>query len=290
MAKPRRAGDPIRRKPPKKAVIRRKARAVSRSRSRRTYRSGVSGAVQTTPRRDRRRAVPTPSGRTKGRILALAAAAGLIALLAFGFLDDRFYIDTVEVSGLTYGSREEVIRAAGVQDYSVFWVQRADVEQRIEALPFVQSAHVRLVLPNKVRIEVVERRPVALWQVNGQSFWVDSEGVGLPITGQIAGLPVLVDLDGSTVDGAGRMAVQVLQSVLELHRAVPGVNQFAFDQRRGLHFVTASGAVVLLGRDKKLAERVQELVAIQSSLEAQGAAASEIDLSHEGGYYLKLTP
>lgn len=292
MAKPRGASSPIRRKPPKTAVIRRKARAVSRNRSRRTYHTEGSGVVRTVPRKrfSRRRVVVGPAGRTKGRVLALAAAAGLITLLAFLFLDGRFYVNTVEVSGLTYASREEILQVARVQDYSVFWIHRGDVERRIEALPFVQSARVRLMLPNKVRIQVVERRPVALWQVNGQSFWVDGEGVALPVAGQLAGLPVLVDLDGSTVDEGGRIAMQVLQSVVELQRAMPDVGQFAFDRSRGLHFVTASGALVVLGRNQKLAQRVQELMAIQASLAAQGETASEINLSHEGGHYLKLTP
>lgn len=211
----------------------------------------------------------------------------MLAALVLLFESDMFYVDDVEITGATYSKREEVYRHANVHNYSVFWVNEQAVAQQVEALPFVQSARVQAVLPNRVRIDLVERQPVAIWQANGRDLWVDSEGITLPVASQLSSLPVLVDMDSSTTE-AGHVDPRIIAGVVELHRQLPGISRFAYDSGRGLHFTMSDGALVILGKNTRLAERVQQLIALQSALAAQGKAASEIDLSHDDGYYMKL--
>ncbi|MCS6845406.1 MAG: FtsQ-type POTRA domain-containing protein [Caldilineales bacterium] len=238
----------------------------------------------------RRRVAPRLPRLNRRRLAVLAAFGGLAALLVWFFVDDRFYVQTVEVEGLRFTDRAAVLQQADLYGYSIFWVNGREVARRVEALPTVKHATVRALLPNRVRIRVTEREPVVLWVHNGEARWLDQEGLMLPVADATMSLPTLFDQDGSTVLGDDRVHPEVVNSVAELHRHLPEVGQFAYSRERGLHFTLRSGALVVLGDSQQLAERVRHLIALQSTLAAQRLTAREIDLSQPGGYTMKLAP
>jgi cell division protein FtsQ len=213
-----------------------------------------------------------------------------MAGLATLFASDRFYVNAAEITGVTYSARDEIYRRAGVHDYSVFWIDEEAVADRLRAMPFVRSARIRTSLPHTVRIEIVEREPAAIWHGSGRDLWVDSEGITLPVASQLTALPILVDMDGSSVTASGRVDPRIIGGVVALDQQLPNINRFAYDRTRGLHFTMPNGTLVVLGENERLPERVQQLIQLQSALDAQGKSASEIDLSHDDGYYMKLAP
>lgn len=281
-------------KPPRRLAVQRKAKAAVRRRRRSSYRSAQPASIQgwarsglgqwAPPRRPALRAI----GPALGRLAGLGLAAALLAALLFLFANDDFYVESAEITGATYSTTGEIYRAAGVHDFSLFWIDAAESEQRVEQLPFVKNAQVWPVLPNKVRIDIVERQPAVLWQVGGQEFWVDADGTLLPVAGASDALPLLVDLDGSSVDAHGLVDSQMVAAVLELQQRLPNLGQVAWSQERGLHFVTPDGTLVVLGQNTRLAQRVRQLVALKNQLAAEDRHASEIDLRLDSGYYMKL--
>ena len=224
----------------------------------------------------------------KGRVLAIMLAAVLVALVAFGFWDSRFYVQTADIRGVQHSPAAEIYSRASVDGYSIFWVNPRVAAQRIEALPYVKRATVQTSLPNRVRIDVEERVPVAVWRVNGQDLWVDVEGVTMPIANPDVSLPVFTDLDGSSVQPDGSVDPLLISSVHELKQRLPEINEFAYDRFKGLQFHLASGTAVLLGKPEGLAGRVEELLVLQGSLASLGQMPLEIDWRFEDGYTLKL--
>lgn len=220
-------------------------------------------------------------------MLASALAVGLCALLAFLFLSDRFYIQSAEIEGQRYSSAREIYRAADVHGYSVFWINSRQVAERVEALPFVQRAQVQPLLPGRLRIVVWEREPIAIWHIEDRDYWVDREGITLPVVSQVEGLPVLEDRDGSTMDGKGHVKPQLVSSVLELQRLLPDVRVFGYDQINGLYFRLDGGTMVYLGRPRELARRVKLAQALYSTLSSQGQVPAEINLRYDGSFYYR---
>ncbi|MEZ4768346.1 MAG: FtsQ-type POTRA domain-containing protein [Caldilineales bacterium] len=241
------------------------------------------------PRKDRQPRKPLALPRFgKGRALAVALAVVLAALVAFGFADTRFYVQTADIRGVQHSPAAEIYNRAGVDGYSIFWVNAREAARRIESLPYVKRATVQTSLPNRVRIDVEEREPVAVWRVNGQDLWVDVDGVTMPIASADVNLPVFADLDGSSVQPDGSVDPLLISSVHELKKQLPEINEFAYDRFNGLQFRLASGTAVLLGRPDGLAQRVDELLVLQSSLASLGQMPLEIDWRFEDGYTLKL--
>lgn len=272
---------PAKRKPAARPTARRKQSY------RLTPEQAPSVQAQPKPQRSGRKRLSMPR-LPVGRLVACGLAAGLVALLAFAFVDDRFYIQAADISGLTYGSQAEIYQRAGVDGYSVFWVNGQEAARRIETLSYVKRAAVRPALPDRVHIEVEERQPVALWKVNGRDYWVDAEGVTMTVTSLIEGLPVLSDLDSTSITAPGRVDPQLVAAVQELKKQMPQVGEFAYNKINGLQFRIPGRTVIYLGKPEGLNKRVKELVVLQRSLAASGDMPAEINWRNEGGYFLRM--
>ncbi len=229
------------------------------------------------------------------RIAAVTLALGLMTLAGYLFSDGGFYVQTAALRGQRITSAEALYQQAAIDGYSIFWVNPRAVAQRLEALPYVKRAAVTAALPNQVWIQVEEREPLAVWKVNGQEFWVDREGQTMPpltadaaAAAGLAALPVLWDLDGSTVLEGNRLDPELIASVRQVHEKAPEVMEFGYDRIKGLQFRFADGAYVSLGKPEGMAQRVASLLALHQSLAGQGQSPVEIDWRNSNGYYLRM--
>ena len=255
-------------------------------RKRRTFRSEPS-APDGLQRKRRTRRLSEKTGSPWRRLAALTAVAGLLALLAWLFGDGSFYVSKADITGLRNSSASEIYRQAGIDGYSIFWVNSRDVAGRLEALPYVKGATVHTSLPNRVRIAVEERDPVAVWKAGGRDFWVDIEGITMPVASQVDALPVLWDLDGSTVVAGGQVDRELIAATRALKLEQPNVTDFGYDRTHGLQFRMPTGTIVYLGKPDGLGQRVEELVVLQQSLASEGRSPVEINWRVEDGFYLK---
>ena len=100
-------------------------------------------------------------------------------------------------------------------------------------------------------------------------------------------LPVLWDLDGSTVVADGRVDRELIAATRALKQQQPNVSDFGYDRIHGLQFRMPTGTMVYLGKPDGLAQRVAELVVLQQSLASEGRSPVEINWRVEDGFYLR---
>jgi len=111
----------------------------------------------------------------------------------------------VLLEGRVYAPRSMLKKAVGLQlGDPIMAFDPAAIRNRLEALPWVETAIVERRLPDTVRIRVVEREPIALWQRKGKLSLVGRNGA--PITGRNLGrfndLVVIVGKDAPRHAGA----------------------------------------------------------------------------------------
>jgi cell division protein FtsQ len=103
-----------------------------------------------------------PRSRAGLAFTALLAVATVGTLVWSGSRSALFDVDHIDVAGTFLVSPAEAAEAAGpLQRVPLAEVDTTAAAQRVEALPFVRSARVARVFPNRVRIRVTERMPVA---------------------------------------------------------------------------------------------------------------------------------
>lgn len=111
-----------------------------------------------------------------------------------------FSIQEVTVTGRTHAHADQLLAALGVERGDpVLGFDTEAARQRIERIDWVKSATVTRMLPDTIRIDVIERVPFAIWQRGGTLSIVDRDG--LPITDEgiqsFANLPLVVGFGGS---------------------------------------------------------------------------------------------
>jgi len=109
-----------------------------------------------------------------------------------------FRIEDVEVAGRVETDPNALLSAVGLKRGDpLLAFDPEGARERVEGLPWVASAAVQRFFPDTVRIVIVERRPIALWQHNERLSLIDSEGANLgPVAlDRAPGLPLVVGGD-----------------------------------------------------------------------------------------------
>lgn len=120
--------------------------------------------------------------------------------------DSRFAVATsseIEIDGIEHLTRSQVLSVFGADlERNIFKVPLDQRRADLEHLPWIQHATVMRLLPNRLRITVVERTPVGFVRQGTELGLVDAQGVLLDMPPQSAGdpkysFPVLTGLNAS---------------------------------------------------------------------------------------------
>ncbi len=133
--------------------------------------------------------------KTATRIRVFAIAATLIcavgvtaaALVRYGTHSWRFRLessDNIETAGLKNVSRAQIMEVLGADiGRNLFKVPLEDRKAQLEEIPWVESAMVMRLLPDCLRVHIVERSPVAFVRMGSKVALIDDGGVVMELPG-----------------------------------------------------------------------------------------------------------
>jgi cell division protein FtsQ len=166
-------------------------------------------------------------------LVALAGAVLTVAVTAGRFLLYSPALrltapEQVEVTGNQYVSRDSVVALFSPdRNHSLLSVPLDGRRAQIERISWVESARVQRILPDRIRVEVTERRPAAFLRTGSELALIDPQGVILerPTQGDFR-LPVVSGL-GEWVSLANRAArMRMFQQFLrEIEGVRPGASE-----------------------------------------------------------------
>jgi len=118
-------------------------------------------------------------------VLAVLGAAAT-ALYGYGKHSWRFRIDSsdqIEVAGAQHVTRAQIMEVMGGDiGRNIFFVPLAQRQQELEHIPWVESASVMRFVPNRLRIEIHERTPVAFARIGSHISLIDGGGNLMELT------------------------------------------------------------------------------------------------------------
>jgi hypothetical protein len=177
---------------------------------------------------------PAPRRRTswRRRLIAATALTVQVGLLVLALTLPGFQVRKVTVLGTHLISTGAVVAAAEVPEQSIFTINGAAIQGRVQALPWVASALVTTELPATVEISVVERAPLLRIRRDGTDTLVASDGATLPgidaTAATSSGIPVLIDDRAGTPQPINPVLVQLLSSISQRFPSVFGCSVAAF--------------------------------------------------------------
>lgn len=107
-------------------------------------------------------------------------------------------IDEVFVEGRQHSPQDAVLAAVQAQrGHPILAYDLETIRSNLEKIDWIKSATVQRRLPNLLYIQMVERKPIALWHHQQSFFLVDQEGIVITSPGiaQFQHLPVVVGAD-----------------------------------------------------------------------------------------------
>jgi cell division protein FtsQ len=122
--------------------------------------------------------------------LVFLCGMAIAALYHYGERSWRFRVDSsddLEISGLDNVTRSQVVEVMGGDiGRNIFFIPLTERKKQLEQIPWVESASVMRFVPNRLRVEVHERTPVAFARVGSKILLVDATGtlMELPVAGK----------------------------------------------------------------------------------------------------------
>jgi cell division protein FtsQ len=112
-------------------------------------------------------------------VLGMLSAFGTV-LYRYGKHSWRFRIDSseqIEVSGSQHVSHAQIMEVLGGDiGRNIFFIPLSQRKQQLEQIPWVESASVMRFVPNRLRIEIHERTPVAFARIGSHISLIDAGG------------------------------------------------------------------------------------------------------------------
>ena len=141
-------------------------------------------------RRIRRGLIPqSRNGRILAGVTALVClgAVGVAALRVSDYVtrSSKFRIPAsrnIEIDGNSHLTRAQMLTVFGEDiDHNIFRVPMEQRRAQLEAMPWIEHATVMRLLPNRIRVHVEERVPIAFARQGGNIGLVDANGVLLDV-------------------------------------------------------------------------------------------------------------
>lgn len=113
-------------------------------------------------------------------VLLVVAAIGAASLYQYGERSWRFRIessDNIDVAGMQNVTKAQIMEVMGADiGRNIFFIPLSQQKAQLEQIPWVESASVMRFVPNRLRVEIHERTPIAFARVGPRIFLVDAGG------------------------------------------------------------------------------------------------------------------
>lgn len=204
----------------------------------------------------------------------------------------QFFVAEVSVVGNDLLQPSQVLSIAQVDDRTVFLVDPQAALDRFESVAEVASARIVVRWPNRVVVEVTERRPLVAWHDGYRDWWLSDEGVAFLKHGEREGLvhihsetpvleiqpdPLAQVIDPQVLVAAGVLAAQIQET-----------DSLIFDPVHGLGYKDGRGWTAFFGAKGDMVMKVRLYRVIIENLQQKGVSPSFVSVKEPSApYYIQ---
>ncbi|HUL30938.1 MAG TPA: FtsQ-type POTRA domain-containing protein [Thermodesulfobacteriota bacterium] len=214
--------------------------------------------------------------------------------------DPYFRVRDVEVQGGRKISKETLLSLTAVEGMpNLFSVKLKEVVKRLESHPWVAQVRVRKVFPHTIVIQVEERKPMAILQLE-ELYYIDTQGEIFTPVGEKDeyNYPFVTGLTRRTLEKDPVEAKRLIGKALELLRIVSqekvppleDLSEIHMEKAFGIDCFTKSEGVEVKMGWEDFEEKLKRLPLVWSDLRRRGFSAVTIDCSDSRSMVVKVAP
>jgi cell division protein FtsQ len=239
--------------------------------------------------------------RVSFRLLLLSFFVFISHLVYAHLLGDPFFrLREIEVEGCKKVAYETLISLTKIEGMpNLFTISLGEVAKRLESHPWIDHIRVRKVFPNKILIQVEERKPIAILRLE-ELYYVDTQGVIFSPVGERDeyNYPFLTGLTRQILEKDPVEAKHLITKALELLRIadqekippLEEISEIHMEKIFGIQcFTKTEGVEVRMGWEQ-FGEKLKRLSLIWSDLRKRGFSTSSIDCSDLKRMVVKRVP
>jgi len=156
--------------------------------------------------------------------IVFVCGIGVAALYHYGERSWRFRVessDDIDISGLQNVTRSQVMEVMGGDiGRNIFFVPLAQRKAQLEQIPWVESASVMRFIPNRLKVEIHERTPVAFARVGSRILLTDAGGTQMELPGRKKySFPVIVGMNSGEPPSTRSARMKIYNDVVSQHDA-----------------------------------------------------------------------
>jgi cell division protein FtsQ len=247
------------------------------------------------------------------------AVVGMLAVRSYLLHDEHFTVPgsaAIQIAGNSHMTRAQLLSVFGEDvDRNVFTVPLTERRAELESLPWVAHATVMRLLPNRVRVEIVERTPAAFVRQGSQIGLVDANGalLGMPgpdadsSAGQAAhySFPVLTGISAADPVSVRAARMKMYQGFMQALDATgedfsQRVSEVDLSDPEDVRAIVSAGApgrapdkagdILVHFGDENFLDRYRRYQAHLAEWQAQYPRLAAVDLRYERQAVLEMKP
>lgn len=205
--------------------------------------------------------------------VAISGAVGLV-------------VDEVLVNGRQNTTKTSLLEALNVKlGEPILGLDLDLIQGRVVTLPWVKTAQIQRQLPDKVLINLEERRPTGRWQRNGRLTLIDEDGVTIrKLSGDLfQHLPIII---GNDAPAKVKQVLPILKKEPELFRRVKALT-FVGSRRWN---VRVDDKIDIKLPEKQIDKAWSHLATIEKGHKVLNGDVIAVDMRIIDQFIIKLTP
>ena len=211
-----------------------------------------------------------------------------------------FSATDAQVHGNKRLATNDINAVLDMKGQTIFSIIPSQLESRLLLnYPEIVSANVSLGLPNIVTVDVVERKPVILWQLGNGYTWIDNNGVAFRPIGNTDGLITVTGM-AAPPPGFSRsenpfspkpyLSADLVKAIQTLAPSVPKGKSMVYQPPYGLGWLDSRGWQVFFGSDpNNMALNLQVYQSLVNSLTKQGIKPALINVQYANAPYYRMS-
>lgn len=230
---------------------------------------------------------------SKGTVEKVVLFCGLVLMASI--LATLYYwllIQRIEVEGNETIQRADILSQAGINvGEHILLVNTGEARARLLENPMIRDATIQRIYPDKLRIIVEERTPIAAIAGGGSYAIIDAEGYVLSIEKSPGDLLEVFGMGstgfqinqllGESGDFYSNILVSVMEA-LEQTGLADDMQSLDMSQPLSINLESKDGYTIHLGQTDGLQDKLANLPSILAYLEANGLQGGTIDLAVQG--------
>jgi cell division protein FtsQ len=209
------------------------------------------------------------------------------------FASDRLRVGRLEVRGSHFLSEGEVRELIGpAVGERILALDIEALKARLRASPWVADATITRALPDTVRVEIRERVPLALAELD-QLYLMDQDGGLIDIYGPRTGafdLPIVRGLKGVEEESRRERARRAGALLADLAELAGEISEVYVEASGDLRVVLRGAGEVLLFGEPPYRTRLVTFLSLRRELAEKAPGAEHFDLRFRGRIFAKQPP